>query len=100
MKHKPKPNPAAPMGRIIADDAEVKRMAKRAGVWHALRDARRQGRTAIVVHGMVIYGSFQDGLAAFETMSPEMFIEALVRIALDAGCETAEVHYTRPPDLH
>jgi hypothetical protein len=100
MKHKPKPNPAAPMGRIVTDDNEVKRLARRAGCWHALRDARRQGRTVIVVHGMVLFGAFQDGLAAFETSSPELFLEALRKIAIDAGCETVEVHYARPECLH
>jgi hypothetical protein len=100
MKHKPKPNPAAPMGRIIVDDDEVKRMAKRAGCWHALRDARRQGRTAIVVHGMVLFGAFRDGLAAFETSSPELLLEALLKVAMEAGCDHAEVHYARPECLH
>jgi hypothetical protein len=100
MKHKPKPNPAAPMGRIIVDDDEVKRMAKRAGCWHALRDARRQGRTVIVVHGMMLFGSFSDGLAAFETTNPELFLEALLKVAMEAGCDNVEVHYARPECLH
>jgi hypothetical protein len=100
MKRKQKPNPTAPMSRIIVDDAEVRRLAKRAGCWHALRDARRQGRTAIVVHGMVLFGAFQDGLAAFETSSPELLLEALLKVAMEAGCDHAEVHYTQRPDVH
>ncbi|MGX2031924.1 MULTISPECIES: hypothetical protein [Methylocaldum] len=98
MKRKPKLS--TPMGRVIVDDAKVRKMAKHAGVWRALRDARRQGRTVIVVHGMVLFGAFQDGLAAFETSSPELFLEALLKVAMEAGCDHAEVHYTQRPDVH
>lgn len=75
-------------------------LAARAGCWHALRDARRQGRTAIVVHEKMLLGSFSDGLAAFETTNPELFLEALLKVAMEAGCDHAEVRYTQRPDLH
>jgi hypothetical protein len=74
---KRKPKLSTPMGRGIVDDARVRKMAKHAGVWRALRDARRQGRTVIVVHGLVLFEA-----------------------AMEAGCDNVEAHYARPECLH
>lgn len=76
--------------QLITDDKRVRAMAKKAGVWRPLRDARQRGQTCVVLHGMTIFGAFHDGYAAFVATTPALFLEAFVRLSMQLGLQSPE----------
>ncbi|HYE35386.1 hypothetical protein [Methylocaldum sp.] len=94
MKHKTSFRGGGSRTTLITHDGQVRAMAKKAGVWALLREARQQKRSCLVMHGLTIFGACADGYAAFAASHPAELLEAFMRLSLEIGVESAEIRPT------
>lgn len=86
--------------KIITDDAEVRRLAKRGGIWRELRQVKQDGRPRLIIRGSRVFAGFADGYAVYVTDDPEGFAQAFAARAVEAGCDNVELWLARRDDLH
>ena len=56
--------------RVIDDDAEVKRLAKRLGAWRKIRISIKDGESGVAIAGDWLIGYYDDGFIAYQIPDP------------------------------